>query len=188
MKKELIRYAFISILLILVGLFVYPTMYRYDKFDQKIPVRINRVTGKTELLSTQGWMVATSTPTPEPPPIKVVAPIPSPSPTPSTYNGETFQQWYERVIKELPEGQTAPSRTLLFFRFERARLGVYDKLVEPKDYFTLGSTKNEVKKVMGAPDSIDTYFDTWWYESSSVKFENSKVKEYHDSQTKLLVR
>lgn len=47
---------FIAIVLVLLLLvFVWPTMYRYDKMDQKWPVRINRVTGKTEILYSDGW-------------------------------------------------------------------------------------------------------------------------------------
>lgn len=45
--------SFLAFCLILV--FVYPTLYVYDKIDQKWPVRINRITGKTEVLYLDGW-------------------------------------------------------------------------------------------------------------------------------------
>lgn len=57
MKKELIRYFFILLLLVFVSLFIYPTLYKYDKLDQKYPVKINRITGKTNVLGLKGWVV-----------------------------------------------------------------------------------------------------------------------------------
>lgn len=56
MKKEIVRYSAILILVILIGLFVYPTVYKYDKLEQKYPVRINRITGNTEVLRNNGWI------------------------------------------------------------------------------------------------------------------------------------
>jgi len=55
-KKEIVRYSAILILVILIGLFVYPTVYKYDKLEQKYPVRINRITGNTEVLRNNGWI------------------------------------------------------------------------------------------------------------------------------------
>lgn len=55
MKKQLTRYGFIASILVLIFIFVYPTIYRYDKLDQKVPIRINRITGKTEMFSADGW-------------------------------------------------------------------------------------------------------------------------------------
>lgn len=187
-KNDYLKYGTILIVAVLILSFVYPTIYRYDKYDQKIPVRINRITGKAEMLFLNGWAAATSTPTPQTTekPLKTASPSPSPTPIP-IYNGETFSQYYDRVIKEIP-GDSAPSRNTLFFRWERARLGLLDKLMDPKDYFTIGSTKEDVKKVMGPPTSIDSYFDTWYYDTSTITFSNGKVKEYHDSLNKLLVR
>jgi outer membrane protein assembly factor BamE (lipoprotein component of BamABCDE complex) len=42
-------------------------------------------------------------------------------------------------------------------------------------YFTLGSSKEQVRKVMGPPKSIDDFLNNWTYEHSIVKFENDKV-------------
>lgn len=185
MKKELIRYSALIVILLIIAIFVYPTLYQYDKFDQKIPVRINRLTGKTELLYPTGWTLATEKPIEKN--LDAQKPASTPDLTPNVYNGETFKQYYERVIKELT-GETAPNKNTLFFRWERVRLGLDDKLVDPKDYFTIGSTKEDVKKVMGPPTSINKYFDRWEYANSSVTFENGKVKEYSDSSNKLFVR
>jgi len=55
MKKEIIKYLALIIIIVFIGLFIYPTIYRYDKLDQKWPIRINRITGNTEVLYTTGW-------------------------------------------------------------------------------------------------------------------------------------
>ncbi|MGF9644011.1 hypothetical protein AAIH69_13470 [Paenibacillus sp. MABNS29] len=41
--------------IVLFGLFIYPTMYKYDKLDQKYPVMINRLTGEAKILTQDGW-------------------------------------------------------------------------------------------------------------------------------------
>jgi len=42
------------IILMLFAAFVWPTMYRYDKFPSKL-VRTNRITGGSEMLWGDGW-------------------------------------------------------------------------------------------------------------------------------------
>lgn len=55
MKKQFVRYGFLTVVIILIFIFIYPTIYRYDKYEEKIPIRINRITGKTEMFSADGW-------------------------------------------------------------------------------------------------------------------------------------
>lgn len=38
------------------GVLVWPGLYHYDKLDQKLPVKINRITGDTQVLTSKGWM------------------------------------------------------------------------------------------------------------------------------------
>ncbi len=54
--------ALVGVLLIIgvIGLFVWPTRYRYDRMkvqENDLPVRIDRLTGRTEYLTLTGWMV-----------------------------------------------------------------------------------------------------------------------------------
>jgi hypothetical protein len=57
---------------------------------------------------------------------------------------------------------------------------------EPKDFFTLGSSKDEVLAVQGSPDSFtETFFS---YGSSSVIFERGKVVSWSDGFPKLKAR
>lgn len=53
-------------------------------------------------------------------------------------------------------------------------------------YFTLGSSKDEVKTVMGTPDSI--IGDMWSYEYSSISFSNEAVDGWSDISDNLKVR
>lgn len=55
-------------------------------------------------------------------------------------------------------------------------------LKDPFSSFKIGSTKEQVKKIMGTPTAVyeDDYFKktTWYYGRSSIVFKNGKVKEY----------
>lgn len=60
-----------------------------------------------------------------------------------------------------------------------------------KNYFTIGSTENEVLNVMGDPTSLDNIgpYKTFHYELSSVTFENGRVRDYYnDGNLKVRVR
>lgn len=55
MKKNLV-YVLISIVIV-IALYFHYGIYKYDKLDQKTPVRINRFTGQTWLLNDEGvWL------------------------------------------------------------------------------------------------------------------------------------
>lgn len=53
----------------LFGMFVWPTRYRYDKMNVQanavVPVRIDRITGKTEILYPSGWQLAAAASDPD---------------------------------------------------------------------------------------------------------------------------
>jgi hypothetical protein len=60
-----------------------------------------------------------------------------------------------------------------------------------KNYFTIGSTENEVLDVMGDPTSLNNIgpYKIYYYELSSVKFENGRVTDYdNDGNLKVRVR
>jgi hypothetical protein len=58
------------------------------------------------------------------------------------------------------------------------------------DYFTIGSTEDEVIRVMGDPDSYRdvSFIKIFEYGMSSVTFENGKVKSYDNSDGNLKVK
>jgi hypothetical protein len=59
--KSVVLWATGLTVLILFGLLVWPTLYRYDHMDlgegRSLPVRQNRVTGETEILYPNGWKI-----------------------------------------------------------------------------------------------------------------------------------
>lgn len=54
-KNMLFAFAGIIICIIVFSLLIYPGIYKYDKFNQTLPVKINRFTGHTEVLTSNGW-------------------------------------------------------------------------------------------------------------------------------------
>jgi len=60
------------------------------------------------------------------------------------------------------------------------------------DYFTIGSTKDEVLQVQGAPTSISKYEgmneEVWSYDFSSITFKSGQVSEYSNISKNLKVR
>jgi hypothetical protein len=56
-KVALLICAMVCVTLIICGILFWPTFYRYDKLG-RLPVRINRITGYTEILSPSGWSPA----------------------------------------------------------------------------------------------------------------------------------
>jgi len=54
-KIAIIICALICTTIIICGVLFWPTLYRYDKFAGKLPVRMNRLTGYTEILYGSGW-------------------------------------------------------------------------------------------------------------------------------------
>jgi hypothetical protein len=54
-KNAIIICALICATMVICGVLFWPTLYRYDKIGGKSPVRINRLTGHTEILYASGW-------------------------------------------------------------------------------------------------------------------------------------
>ena len=57
----------------------------------------------------------------------------------------------------------------------------------PQEYFSVGSTQEEVRKIQGTPTKI--FLDTWHYDYDSVDFDGSgRVIGYSNNSGKLKVR
>jgi len=54
-KNILLIFAGVIVCIIVFGIFVYPGAYKYDKLDQSFPVKINRFTGYTQIMTYDGW-------------------------------------------------------------------------------------------------------------------------------------
>jgi hypothetical protein len=168
------------------GIFIYPTMYKYDKLDQKYPVKINRITGETEILKSKGWEHA------------------------DDYKSAAQQmEAYRNDIAQKIDDQNDTIKAAIISNIKddivnQVTADVKDYLTtvkkevseykntktSPNGYFTTGDTFATVKKVMGTADSITDVgiFTTWWYGRSSIHFENGKVTGWTDFENNLSVK
>jgi hypothetical protein len=59
LNQKTLSAAFVVILICTVAVFIWPTLYRFDKMHMSgdiFPVRIHRITGNTEILYPSGWI------------------------------------------------------------------------------------------------------------------------------------
>lgn len=75
----------------------------------------------------------------------------------------------------------------------KKELEAYKKFETDSDnYFTIGTTKDQVKGIMGPPDRtfINEFggYEVWYYGFDEVKFKNGKVTEYSNSSKNLRVK
>lgn len=178
------KYSLIPLCICLFGIFIYPTLYKYDKLDQKYPVKINRITGETAVLTGRGWENA------------------------DDYNSaaEEMSRYKDQIIAEIESQNESIKEDVLltiqeeldFIAEKQASIATRpgNELSEPADEnieevstdsvegersdensFELGDTKDTVKKIMGVPDSIigAEPFVMWYYGDSRVDFKDGKV-------------
>ena len=55
-----------------------------------------------------------------------------------------------------------------------------------KNFFTIGSSKDEVLAIQGTPTRI--FMNTWYYGLSSISFQGNNVKEYNNFSNNLKVK
>lgn len=69
-------------------------------------------------------------------------------------------------------------------------LFISSSIVFCQSFFSLGSTKDEVRRIQGTPTSINKGYrqETWNYNLSSVTFQNDRVTEWSDYTNVLKVR
>ena len=60
------------------------------------------------------------------------------------------------------------------------------------NFLTIGSTKNDVVRIQGTPESIDTGYswgDSWWFGSSIIKFDrNGRIQSWSNYGGNLKVK
>lgn len=190
--KKTSSYLFVVICIAAFGLFIYPGIYKYDKLNQKYPVKINRITGETQVLYSDGWRNMDG------------------------YDGaaqamEHYKNEIEQLISEQNEEITNNVLRSVQGQLETIKQDVisqpvleqsskYD-VVRNRDktnveettteYFSKGDTTERVKEVMGTPTGIRSIIDgqeSWFYDSSVVQFKDGKVTGWHDLSDNLLVR
>lgn len=181
------------------SLFIYPGMYKYDKLHQEYPVKINRLTGSTQILTEKGWQDA------------------------DNYNAakdelsEFKQAIYEQimdqnedikqqVLAEIKEQIEEVKNDVMnetdssFSKYDDLRedMGIktnaeqstIQEVKEAGETFSKGDTSDRVKEVMGTPSGITEIgnLETWYYGFSSISFKDGKVNGWQDLDGNLLVK
>lgn len=194
--KDLMKYSIIPISIIAFGLTIYPGLYKYDKLDQSLPVKINRITGETKILTLKGWQDAND----------------------YDHAVDLFAEYKQQVIdamlgqnesiknsvmnsvlNELENAKNEiintsnheePNPTYAdgtsVFQSVRNRDNKNDSTSEEELLrFGLGDTKETVQKSMGTPSSIINGGDTWFYGTSMVNFKGDIVEGWSDLSNNL---
>ena len=92
-------------------------------------------------------------------------------------------------IKNLEERNAALEKELQEVKYVSGDEAKNDSK-DSKDYFTIGSSEDEVLKIMGDPESYDKIgpMKIFQYGLSSVTFENGKVESYNNLESNLKVK
>jgi hypothetical protein len=161
-------------------------MYKYDKLDQKYPVKINRITGETEVLKSKGWENADD--------------YKSASQQMEAYRNDIAQKIDDQndtikaaIISDIKDdivNQVTADVKDYLSDVQKEISDYKNTKTDPSGYFTTGDSFTTVKKVMGTPDSISKAgpFTTWWYGRSSINFENGNVTGWTDFENNLSVK
>lgn len=190
--KELYRYLFFGLLIVVFGFFVYPTLYKYDKLDQRYPVKINRITGDAHVLRGESWEKVNNETT-----VSEIEKIRQDIETKIENEREAVKDDVVSSVKDaavqaavedskaqleqiLSEIESAKQEVMEYKQFKK----------DPGNYFTLGSSDKEVKNIMGTPDTISGYagHDRWNYGNSSVSFVDGKVTGWQDLDGNLMTK
>lgn len=168
MKKYII-YLLVPVSVVLFGLFVYPTLYKYDKLDQNKPVMINRLTGETKILTSEGWVDSGQYETA--------------SEEMRAYRDEIMvridslsDEVRDKVLDSISEDiqalkEEATQAAMVEIEQEKQQL-------EEIKTFKKGSTMEEVEASMGTADQVSAIIpgeETWFYGGSLVYFKDGSV-------------
>ncbi|MEK5374187.1 hypothetical protein [Paenibacillus sp. FSL P2-0173] len=188
-KKTRINWRIVSIYplvlasILLFGLFIYPTMYKYDKLDQKYPVMINRFTGEAKILTQNGWQN-----TPD---------IDSALGKMEQYKGEIsmeIDKQKEEITQNVMaaiEGQLDEIKTQSISVNQSPSESEFAEVRNrDRGTFGKGDSMDSVEKVMGTADTINYAgpFERWFYGNSSVSFKDGKVNGWSNLDGNLLLK
>ncbi|MCA0754883.1 hypothetical protein KP806_07460 [Paenibacillus sp. N4] len=182
MKFSKMSYIIVPVSIILFGLFVYPTLYKYDKLEQQYPVKINRITGEVQILRGDGWITTADSNIYED---KMLAYKNEIEDLINRQNDEIAAQVTEAVKEEVLDEVTEQLASV-----EQEITAYKEHKTDAENYFTQGDSMDKVKSAMGTPDSISNVgpYDTWYYGRSSVKFHNDVVSGWDNNDGNLMIK
>lgn len=165
-------------------------MYKYDKLDQKYPVKINRITGETKVLTGWGWQDAEdyNRAAEEMAQYKdqILSEIESQNESIKQDVLLTIQEELDFISEKQESISTRPGNEVAESSEEHADDVIADPVNEVKseeELIELGDTKETVKKIMGVPDTIlgTDPFVMWYYGDSRIDFEDGKVSGWDNN-------
>lgn len=167
-------YLLIPVSVVLFGLFLYPTLYKYDKLDQSKPVMINRLTGEVKILTEQGW--------------KSSEDYNAANDEMKSYRDEVMaridslsDEVRDKVLDSISEDvqalkEEATQAAMVEIEQEQQQLEEIKK-------FKKGSTPGEVEASMGTADQVSSIIageETWFYGGSIVYFKDGVVSGWRN--------
>lgn len=178
-SKEIIKYSFILLSIFVFALTIYPGIYKYDKFNQKLPVRINRITGTTEILYTDGWRKQGQ----------------------DESEFERYKKSVDAVIddqkneianlrSEIEELQNqiinsgyVHDASVKADDFYKTEVEINNEEVDQPTSFGKDDTSDTVEKVMGTPDKMigGSAYQIWMYGKSSITFQDGVVTGWNNN-------
>ncbi len=185
------KYLLVPLCICLFGIFIYPTLYKYDKLDQKYPVQINRITGETKVLTGQGWQSADdynrAAETMSNYKEEIISEIENQSELIKEDVLQTIQDELDMIVEKQASIDTRPGNEKDYEDLELIDEESDDD-TEISTSFSKGDTMEKVEIIMGTPDRINHAgdYETWWYKFSSVSFKNGVVTGWsNNSNSKL---
>lgn len=178
-SKEIIKYTFIILAIAVFALTIYPGVYRYDKLNQKFPVKINRITGTTEILYGDGWQVqGQSASELERYKSEVETMISDQREDISSLRAEI-----EELQNQIAEGGYVADASVKADDFYKTEDEITNEKVEPLTSFGKGDTSETVESIMGTPDKImgNEMVEIWDYGKSSVTIKNGVVTGWRNN-------
>jgi uncharacterized protein YfkK (UPF0435 family) len=190
---RLTTYILLFICIVTFGLFIYPGLYKYDKLNQKLPVKINRITGSTQILTQKGWQDAED--------------YDAAKDELSAFKQDIYEQIMDQnedikqeVLAEIKEQLEDVKNDVI--NETNSTTSKYDDLREDmgiktnaeqsisKETFSKGDTVDRVKEIMGTPSGITEIgnLETWYYGFSTISFKDGKVNGWQDFDGNLLVK
>lgn len=172
--KKYILYFLIPVSIVLFGLFVYPTLYKYDKLNQKEPVMINRLTGETKILTSEGWVKSGQ--------------YESAAKEMQAYKDEIMiriDSLSDEVRDKVLESIGDDIQALKDEATQAAVAQIEQEELQQAEIkkFKKGSTMEEVEASMGTADQVSSIIpgeETWFYEGSLVYFKDGVVSGWRN--------
>jgi DNA primase catalytic subunit len=197
LDKKIMYFLMIISIIITFAICVYPTIYHFDKLSIASLVRINRFTGKTQVLTiNKGWSSIENITEDKMDSLRKELFDKLQSDRQDLINDisqKVKNNIEDRITSDINEkleniiSETNIELSKIIIELDNKMNAVKEEVeaykkfeLDPENYFTIGSTKEDVKKIMGPPTSISNLTGDWYYDYSRISFKSNKVTNYNN--------